>query len=166
MLPGSKFFPYRVDPFVKADSVGMQESKQEVIKVISLCAKWWLNLQVYSFTFSNILFMNKIMYQRRLAQSYLSFCLLRIYLGIVASASEKDLNQTAGMHTDLGLNCSYALHGPFSFETDLTSLFMNNTIVDHLLLFSVFFYPSHCGKYYRRCLGRATITECSLPMNQ
>ena len=85
--------------------------------------------------------MNNIMHQRRLAQSYQSFCLLRIYLGIVASASEKDHYQTAGMHTDLGLNCSYALHVPFCFETDPTSLFMHNTIVDHLLPFFCVFLP-------------------------
>ena len=39
LLPGSKFLPYRVDPFVKADSIGMQESKQKVTKAISLFAK-------------------------------------------------------------------------------------------------------------------------------
>ena len=32
---GSKFFPYRVNPFQKG--LGMQKNKQEVIKVFSLC---------------------------------------------------------------------------------------------------------------------------------
>ena len=45
LLPGSKFFSLRVDPF--SDCADVQESKQEVIKVVTVGKIWHKIFQVY-----------------------------------------------------------------------------------------------------------------------